>query len=297
MKGKIAMYPQCNLGGNKPYSEVMGGFLPALKDFYANPHKYRMEPFRIFGNLYYVGDQKVCMHLIDTGDGLILFDSGYRHATHLLMDSILRLGYQPKDVKYLIHSHGHFDHFGGGNEFRSLYGTKIFMSRVDTELVRERPDRALTHLSSVPEEAMCWPDVELEDGDVITLGNTSIKCVLAPGHTLGTMAFFFNVTDGEKTYRVGYMGGIGFLTVYKEFCREYGLPEDKCERMEESIKKVWDEPVDIVIGNHPYHNCTLEKRQWMLDHPGTNPFIDPTTWHILLTALEERRQSFMALGY
>lgn len=291
------MYLECNLGSNKPYQEVMDAFLPNLKDYYANPHKYRMEPFQIFGNLYYVGDQKVCMHLIDTGNGLILFDSGYRHATHLLMDSILRLGYHPKDVKYIIHSHGHFDHFGGGNEFRALYGSRIMMSRVDTSLLREMPARSLTHLSPVPEEDICWPDVELEDGDIISLGNTNIRCLLAPGHTLGTMAFLFTVTDGSQTYRAGYLGGIGFLTVYREFCRKYGLPDNKCERMKESIQRLWKEPVDIVLGNHPHHNCTIEKRQWMLEHPGQNPFINSKAWNIFLAALEKRRADFAEKGY
>lgn len=291
------MYLECNLGINKPYEEVMGEFLPGLADYYANPHKYRMEPFRIFGNLYYVGDQKVCMHLVDTGDGLILFDSGYRHATHLLMDSILRLGFHPKDVRYIIHSHGHFDHFGGGNEFRGLYGSKIFMSRVDTSLLREMPARSLVHLGPVKEETVCWPDVEIKDGEEISLGNTHIKCLLAPGHTLGTMAFLFDVSDGEKVYRVGYWGGIGFLTVYREFCRAYNLPEDKCRRMQESIQKLWNEPVDIVIGNHPNHNCTIEKRNWMLEHPGNNPFINSNTWRTLLEAVECRRADFVDKGF
>ena len=66
-----------NLGTNIPFEVLEGNFLNNLKDYYQHPAKYYMEPFRMFGNLYYVGDRKVCSHLIDTGDGLILFDSGY----------------------------------------------------------------------------------------------------------------------------------------------------------------------------------------------------------------------------
>lgn len=61
------------------------------KDFYANPSIARIEPFKIADQLYYVGDKEVCIHLIDTGDGLILLDSGFLGATHLLVDSIWRL--------------------------------------------------------------------------------------------------------------------------------------------------------------------------------------------------------------
>ena len=69
-------YKECELGTNKPYQELMDGFLPALADYYQNPTTYNIPPFCIFGNLYYVGDKKVCMHLIDTGEGLVLFDTG-----------------------------------------------------------------------------------------------------------------------------------------------------------------------------------------------------------------------------
>ena len=324
------MYKECDFGSNSPYQETMGRFLPNLKDYYRNPAAYRMEPFRIYGNLYYVGDKKVCSHLIDTGEGLILFDTGYRHALHLLIESIRELGFDPHDVKYIIHSHGHFDHFGGGNEMRSLYGSKIFMSAVDTGLLRGRPERALMHLGPAPYDDICWPDEEISDGDHICLGNTDIRCVLTPGHTMGTMTFFFEAKDsgaalknaaapdnsaagenarqsarkptGEEKNnsvpkKVVYMGGVGFLTIYKEYNREYGLPENKTDLMAESIRKVWDEPADIVLGNHPNQNCTIEKREWMKAHPGTNPFVNPEAWHIFLEKLEERRKDFAELGY
>ena len=64
------MYQECKFAANDPYPQVEANFIPNLQDFYDNPEKYALAPFQIFGNLYYVGDKKVCMHLIDTGDGL-----------------------------------------------------------------------------------------------------------------------------------------------------------------------------------------------------------------------------------
>ena len=290
-------YKECELGANKTYEEVMGGFLPALADFYANPDPYAAEPFRIFGNLYYVGDKKVCMHLIDTGAGLILFDSGYSHTYHMLLDSIRTLGFSPADIKILIHSHGHFDHFGAGDRLREQYGVKIYMSAVDTRLTREMPERALMHLAPGKDDRICYPDVTIEDGDVIELGNTRIQCILSPGHTPGTMSFFFQASDGEKTLDVGYFGGVGFLTLYKEYLAEYRLDPDMLEIFRKAILTLKERKVDIFLGNHPYHNCTLEKRQYMLENPGENPFINPEGWQIFLDALEARRESFQALGY
>lgn len=291
------MYQECKFAANDPYPQVEANFIPNLQDFYDHPEKYAIAPFQIFGNLYYVGDKKVCMHLIDTGDGLILFDSGYGNTTHMILDSVKALGFDPMDIRIIIHSHGHFDHFGSGNALRRLTGAKVCMSAVDTELIRQRPDRALVQWGPCPDDPICWPDVELKDGDHIRLGSTDITCVLSPGHTLGTMSFFFDVTDGETTLRAGYMGGTGFLTVYKDYCRKFGLPEDKCQRMRHTIQKLMPQKVDIVLGNHPGQNCTLEKRAWMLEHPEKNPFINPEAWHIFLNTLEARRADFEALGY
>lgn len=290
-------YKECSVAPCRPYSVVMGNFLPGHTEYYQDPTPFNVEPFRIFGNLYYVGDKKVCMHLIDTGDGLILFDSGYSHRYDALLDSIRKAGFDPKDIRYVIHSHGHFDHFGGGDRLREQFGAEILMSRVDTELLREYEPRALVHLSAQKEDVICWPDRTLEDGEEITLGNTKILCRLAPGHTFGTMAFFFDVTEGETTLRVGYFGGIGFLTVYKEYCREYRLPENKCQKLKETLVALRSEKVDILIGNHPNQNCTMEKREYMIRHPEHNPFINPEAWGILLDTLEERRTEFEQLGY
>ena len=286
-----------NFGTNEPYEITMGNFVPNLQDFYDHPDNYAIDSFQIFGNLYYVGDKKVCSHLIDTGDGLILFDTGYGHTTHMMLNSIRSLGFDPMDIKYIIHSHGHFDHFGSGNELRAMTGAKVCMSHVDTELLRERPDRALVQLGPCPRDPICWPDIEIHDGDHIRLGNTDITCVLSSGHTLGTLSFFFDVTDGEKTLRAGYLGGAGLLTVYKDFCKEYQLPLDLCQRLKETFVKLRSYPVDIMLGNHPAQNRTLEKRQWMIDHPGDNHFIDPSAWLQFLDAQEIRRQDFEAKGY
>ena len=288
---------ECKLGRNRTYREVMDGFLPSLENYYQHPEAFSMEPFKIFGNLYYVGNKKVCMHLVDTGDGLILFDSGYSHDYSSLIASIEKLGFSPYDIKILIHSHGHFDHFGGGDRIRAQYGAKIYMSKVDTDLLRQMPERALMKFAPGKDDRICYPDVTINDEDTISLGNTNIHCKLSPGHTPGTMSFFFTATDGEKDLKVGYLGGVGFLTLYREYIQEYRLDPNMLAIMKQTVTKLSKYQVDIFLGNHPNHNCTLEKRQYMLDHPGENPFINPNGWQIFLQALEERRADFEKLGY
>ena len=77
------------------------------------PWESQMKPFKIAENLYFVGTKRASSHLIDTGCGLILLDTGYPKDLYLILDGIYRLGFNPSDIKYILHSHGHIDHFGG----------------------------------------------------------------------------------------------------------------------------------------------------------------------------------------
>ena len=284
------MIPECIFSDAPGYQEDFQGFPLSLADFYQNPESYRAAPFCIFGNLYYVGNKKVCMHLVDTGAGLILFDTGYGNDREMLLESIRSLGFTPADVRLVIHSHGHFDHFNSGDYFREHFGSTICMSRVDTELLEEMPERALCRFGPDPAQGICWPDIRLEDRQVITLGNTAIRCVSAPGHTYGTMAFFFEAKDRAGTVRrVGYWGGCGFLTTYRAYCRKMKLPERKLEIMGETIRKLRSEQVDIVLGNHPNQNNTIGKYARMREQPEENPFINPNSWSIFLSELDRYR--------
>lgn len=94
-----------------------------------NPLDRYVHPFRIWGNVWYVGDSWVCVHLIDTGDGLLLIDSGNCGCTDMLVQAIWEAGFNPKDVKWIIHSHGHLDHIGGANFFKKMFGTKLYLGR------------------------------------------------------------------------------------------------------------------------------------------------------------------------
>ena len=265
-------------------------------DYYAHPAKYYVKPFRIAGNVYYIGDSKVCSHLIDTGDGLIVFDSGFQHSIHLMVQAIWELGFNPADIKYLIHSHEHFDHIGAANDFKELYGCKLVISKAGAEIMRNRPDLVYMQANPNPYASLFTPDLELEDGQVLTLGNTSIRCVLTPGHSPGVMSFFFDTVDNGTTYHVGYFGGAGYNTLYKKKLEQDGLPLSMRQTFLDSLQKVREEPVDIVLGNHPRQNETLQKREKMLAHPGTNPFIDPQEWKRFIDELSTNFRKFMEEG-
>ena len=256
------------------------------KAFYANPSKAKTEPFQMADQLYYVGDKNVCIHLVDTGDGLVLLDSGYIGSDHLLIDSIWRLGFDPANVRYIIHSHGHSDHFGASSEFKSMFGTKLIISRIDADMLRDKGDSAIARAyypnSKVPEF-----DIELEEGENFTVGNTTFRFVLTPGHTDGVFSIFFDVTWEGKTYLAGMYGGAGVNAISIPYLFTNKMSYDSPQIMLDSIRKIWDEPVMLHLGNHPYNNKTFEKREKQIKEGG-NPFIDGDSWHKFLKDLEKK---------
>ena len=260
--------------------------------FWVKQENRYVKPFKIYGNLYYVGDDWVCSHLVDTGDGLLLFDGGNCGASAMLVQAIWEAGFNPADVRWLIAPHGHMDHIGAANFFRRMFGTKLFLGAPDAQMFRERPELSMIQESPNCMDALFAPDVEIQDGDVMRFGNTEIQFYLVPGHTEGCIACFFDVKEGEETKRAGYYGGFGFNTLREEYLKEIGDTDFTMRRRYlESLKKVRDEKVDIFMGNHTANNDLVAKRAYMQEHPGENPFLDEEAWG---TYLDRRRDELLS---
>lgn len=242
----------------------------------AHPWKGYTEPFRIFGNLYFVGTVPASTHIIDTGAGLIMIDPGYPQSLYLVIDNMYRLGLNPHDVKYIVITHGHYDHLGAARAMVEMTGAKTFIGKEDADYANGKIDLTWAKELGTEYYEEFVPDVLLSHGDVIALGNTRILVKDAPGHTPGTKAFFFDVTDGEKTYRVGTHGGVGTNSMKKEFLERYGLPTSIREQFVPAIDALMDEKVEIFIGNHVNNNDTVGKGRRITETE--NPFIDPNAW-------------------
>ena len=171
------------------------------------PWEGYMEPFRIFGNLYFVGTKFVSSHIIDTGDGLILIDAQYPLSVYLLTEGMRKLGLDPHDIKYVLLSHGHYDHLGGAKAIAELSGAKTVLGRADRTYANGEEDLTWAKELGYQYFEAFEPDILIDDGYVLELGNTKVRCVHTPGHTPGVMSFFFDVTDGETTYTAGMFGG------------------------------------------------------------------------------------------
>ena len=228
-----------------------------------------MKPFRMAGNLYFVGTSKASSHLIDTGDGLILIDTGSEETADVVIESVTALGFDIRDVRYIIHSHGHCDHTDGTPKMVALTGAETFLAEADLKYIKG------------------WkPDHFFSDGDVIRLGGTEILCLSTPGHTEGTTSFFFNVACGDKVYRAGMFGGAGTNQLKKDFLDSMNCSWLNRGRFFASIERLKKEHVDVFVGNHAWNNHTREKYAQMQE-TGVNPFIDDSEWLPFLEKCEK----------
>ncbi|MCD8224676.1 MAG: MBL fold metallo-hydrolase [Clostridiales bacterium] len=270
-------------------------FYSSYGAIYATHQEKRyVHPFQIYGNVYYVGDSWVCVHLIDTGDGLLLIDSGNVGAKHLLIHSIWEMGFRPDDVKWIISSHGHLDHVGAATFFRDMFSTRLYLAEPDARMFAEHPEFSFLQDSPDVMDDVFTPDEVIRDGDILTFGNTTIQCVLVPGHTEGCVAMFFDACENGRTLRCGYYGGFGFNTLTCAHLDEMGDTEHRMWKIyEESILKVADRPVDIFLGNHCENNKTLEKREIQKVHPSPNPFIDSKEWNTYLMSKIDDLHAFV----
>lgn len=238
-----------------------------------NPWEGKMEPFRIIGNVYFVGTFQASCHLIHTEEGLILIDPGYANTLYLVVRSIYELGFNPKDIKYIINTHWHGDHAEATRAMADLSGAKTLIGHLDAEKARR----------------FFEPDILLQDGDTLTLGSTTISFLETPGHTRGTISFFLETEDNGKTYRAGMFGGAGANTLAQGRFDYDGCRED----YRASLRRLHGEAVDVFLGNHVWNNDTATKGELLLK-TGKNTFIDPQLWHVFLDYCEKRLDEVIA---
>ena len=259
-----------------------------------HPWELACEPFRIAGNLYYVGNTNVSSHLIDTGEGLILIDTAYPQTVYLLLESIRRLGFDPDDIRAILHVHAHYDHLGGTRALVELTGAETYLGEPDVDIIEKHPELTWAPGYGVEFHERFHVDHPLTDGDVIRLGNVAIECVAIPGHTPGSMSYFFETSENGKCYRVGIHGGPGLNTLTDEFLKRSKLSFSLRRDYLNSLRRLKAETVDIFIGAHPDQNDTFGKHSRQTDEE--NPFIDPLSWNRFLHDLEERATKAFGLG-
>jgi metallo-beta-lactamase class B len=165
-------------------------------------------PTKIFDNVYAIGNSGTTVYVIQTSDGLLMIDSlGAAQVDTLLLPGFQKLGLDPAQVKIIIAGHGHADHVGGSRYMQDRFGSKVYVSAADWNLIENPPAPRGGGASAAPPQV--WPkrDQVLTEGQPVVLGDLKVTPVAIPGHTPGSMGFIFPVKDNGRTHMAALYGG------------------------------------------------------------------------------------------
>jgi metallo-beta-lactamase class B len=242
-----------------------------------DPAVQRVAPFQVFDNLYYVGAKWVSAWVLETDQGLIVFDSLYGELTDIVIDGIRELGMDPNDIRYLIVTHAHYDHIGGARRMQQEFGAVVLMTEEDWQMTEEPAiyqeyDKPVRHLT-------------VTDNGTLNLGRTSLRFFKTPGHTPGVLSTRFTVYDDGYPYNAFMFGGVGLNFSGVE----------RTEMYINSVKRLQGMPdIDVNIPNHEGSGEVFERYELLKDRRDgePHPFVDPERYMAwldqLLVAAEDK---------
>lgn len=167
------------------------------------------EPSTILGPLYYVGTTGLASFLFVTSEGHILFNTGMPESGPMIVESIRKLGFDPRDIKIMINGHGHLDHAGAFAYFKELTGAQLAIMEPDVAMIEDGGKSDFHYGRDWQTMGQLPVDVDriLRDGDTVRLGEVVLTAHLTPGHTRGATTWETTLVDGEKAYQVVWPDG------------------------------------------------------------------------------------------
>lgn len=246
-------------------------------------------PFRIAGNLYYVGANEITSYLITTPAGHIVLDGGLPETAPQIEKNIEQLGFKLSDVKILLNSHAHFDHAGGLAELKEKTGAQLVVMAPDDALIARggKGDFGFGDKLMFP---AIRPERVIKDGDEVKVGDVTMVAHLTAGHTRGCTTWTTNIRDGDKMLAVVFIGSTTALD-YKLVGQESypGIARD----FEKTFATLKGLPCDIFLASHGSFYHLTEKRE-QLARGVTTPFIDPAGYKTFVERAEKEFRDKLA---
>jgi metallo-beta-lactamase class B len=227
------------------------------------------KPFKIIGNIYYVGTSSLACYIIKTKSGLILLDTALQESSPIVRANIESLGFNLKDVKIMLASHAHFDHVAGHADMKAATGAKVYAMKADAEIMESGGQKGFHPIK--PFYKPIKVDKTLKDGEVVRLGGVAMTAHLTPGHTEGNTAWTMIVEENGKKYSVVFTCSLSI----NPGVRMVNNPTwaGVKEAYAKSFATLKTLPCDVFLGPHAPFFKMEEKVKRLGTQP--NPFIDP----------------------
>jgi len=217
----------------------------------ADPTSNTAEPAKVFDNIYFVGIPAVSAWAITTSEGIIVIDSlnNAREAETFIEGGLRKLGLNPAQVKYVLITHGHTDHFGGAQYLADKLHAQLVMSETDWNFLATQQPSTNPNRGPIPKRGM-----SVKDGEKLTLGDTSIEIHETPPHTPGTVSLIIPLRDGNARHVAELWGGNSFN--FQPMEANFTTYANSVARFAQIAK---DRGADVQLGNHPNFDVALEK--------------------------------------
>lgn len=237
-------------------------------------------PFRIIGNIYYIGTQGIGSYLIQSEQGHIVLDGGLPQNAEQIAANIVSLGFKLGDVKHLINSHAHFDHSGGLNQLKQLTGAKLTASKQDAVWLEngEYPGSENRDYMSVPVAV----DRIIGSEEKLKLGSSELTAHLTPGHSPGCTSWRTEVMQDQINYSVVFFCGAS-VAANRLFPKPQhpGIIED----YRATFATIKDWQIDVYLSNHPFYLNLNKKRAAQLSGDPL-AFVDSTEFNLAVTGMQ-----------
>ena len=240
------------------------------------------EPFKMIGNVYYVGTDGLASYLITSPQGHILVDTVMPEATSQIKANIEKLGFKVTDIKYLLNTHAHIDHTGGLAEMKAASGAQLVAGEADKPLLEGG-----YYPGAREETALNFPPVKVDrtvrEGDKVTVGDVTLIARETPGHSPGCTSWEFSVKDGDATRSaLIFCSGTVALNRLVTNPTHPGIVTD----YRKTFARAKDMKVDVLLAPHPEMYRMQDKRA-MLSDGAPNPFVNPGEFNAYAATLEK----------
>ncbi len=230
------------------------------------------EPFRVIGNIYYVGTADLASFLITSISGHVLIDSGLEDGATQLLASISKVGFNASDIRVLLNTQAHFDHAAGLAAVKGASRASLAASDADRPLLESggRDDFAFGNDLTF---AGVGVDRVVRDGETVSVGPITLTAHLTPGHTKGTTTWTMVVREGGQDYRVIFAGSTS-INPGVQVRNNPKYPEMFAD-FEQTFTKLRALPVDVFLTQHGSAFGLADKAARLKAGATPNPFIDP----------------------
>ena len=240
------------------------------------------EPFKMIGNVYYVGTDGLASYLITSPQGHILVDTVMPEATSQIKASIEKLGFKVTDIKYLVNTHAHIDHTGGLAEMKQASGAQMIAGEADKPVLEGG-----YYPGAQEETALAFPPVKVDrtvrEGDTVSVGDVTLTARETPGHSPGCTSWEFVVKDGDATRSVLiFCSGTVALNRLVANPTYSGIVTD----YRKTFARARDMKVDVLLAPHPEMYRMQDKRALISDG-APNPFVNPGEFNAYAATLEK----------